>query len=102
VLSEFLQNGLTMTINKSTCKPFADTFAAPGSALYAALEDGDKRKATEIYNKCARDAARLEGRASYFAADGTMMNTATGSRSIFGMMMNTATGSRSIFDDVDE
>jgi len=77
-----------MPINRQRCIRFKDTWAAPGSALHAALTDGDKPKAIRIYNECERNRAKERGEHSYYAYDGTLMNTAT--------------GTRSVFDDVDE
>jgi hypothetical protein len=80
-----------MPVNHEKCKRFKDTWAAPGSQLYGALEDGDKRKAAEVYNECEKRLALEQGRRCYFTADGTMMDIrADGSVS------------RSVFDDVDE
>lgn len=70
-------------MNTAKCKRFRDTWAAPGSQLHAALEEGAKAKASAIYNECERSLAKEQGRLSYFAADGTMMVTATGARSVF-------------------
>lgn len=70
------------------CRCYKDVVVAPGTQLMAALDEGDHKKAAAIYNECERDLARLEGRLTYFAADGTLMVTKT--------------GARSIFDDVDE
>ena len=39
------------------CKKYKDVLAAPGSELYKATEDGDKKKAEEAYNQ-AKAAAK--------------------------------------------
>lgn len=70
------------------CVRYKDAVVAPGAQLMAALEEKDHKKAAAIYNECERQLAKEEGCLCYFAADGTMMVTAT--------------GARSIFDDVDE
>ncbi|MEZ2310806.1 hypothetical protein AB6809_29600 [Paraburkholderia sp. RCC_158] len=41
---------------------YKDTWAAPGSRLHAALEDGNKKLAEQIYQECERERAKLEGR----------------------------------------
>jgi hypothetical protein len=80
-----------MPVNHDKCKRFKYTWAAPGSQLYGALEDGDKRKAAEVYNECEKHLAVEQGRSCFSTADGTMMEIrADGS------------ASRSVFDDVDE
>jgi hypothetical protein len=35
----------------SKSKKFKDTYAAPGSSLYKALEEGDQKKAAQIYKE---------------------------------------------------
>lgn len=80
-----------MPVNNEMCKRFKDTWAAPGSQLYAALEDGDRKKADAIYNECEKRLAQEQGRLTYFASDGTMM-----------AIKPDGSVSRSIFDDVDE
>ncbi|WGN90734.1 hypothetical protein [Burkholderia phage vB_BglM_WTB] len=40
-----------MPINYEKCKRFEDTWAAPGSALYEAIEAGDLKKAKAIYDE---------------------------------------------------
>ncbi|QRE00496.1 hypothetical protein [Burkholderia phage BCSR129] len=77
-----------MPINKARCIRYKDTWAAPGSALHQALTDGNKKAAEKIYNECERRLAKEKCERTYFAADGTLMVTET--------------GNRSIFDDVDE
>ena len=34
--------------------PYKDTFAAPGSELYKALQDKNEKKAAQIYNECEK------------------------------------------------
>jgi hypothetical protein len=80
-----------MPINTKACKPFKDTWAAPGSQLHAALEDGDRKKAAAIYDECEKRLAQEQGRLSYFTSDGTMM-----------AINPDGSVSRSVFDDVDE
>lgn len=65
------------------CVRYKGVVVAPGTQLMAALDEGDHKKASALYNDCERTQAKLEGRLSYFAADGTLMVTATGARSIF-------------------
>jgi hypothetical protein len=79
-----------MPVNHATCKRFKDTWAAPGSQLYAALEDGDRKKAAAIYDECEKRLAQEQGRLTYFTSDGTMM-----------AIKPDGSVSRSIFDDVD-
>lgn len=43
-----------MPINYEKCIRYKDTWAAPGSALHAALTDGDEKKAKSIYDDCER------------------------------------------------
>lgn len=62
---------------------YKDVIAAPNSQLAIALSEGDHKKAAAIYNECERNLAKEQGRLTYFAADGTLMVTATGARSIF-------------------
>lgn len=38
---------------------YRDTWAAPGSQLHAAIEDGDTKRAEAIYRQCEKDAAEL-------------------------------------------
>lgn len=40
-------------------KPYRDTWAAPGSQLFEALEAGDAKKAAEIYEECEWEARKL-------------------------------------------
>jgi hypothetical protein len=47
-------------MNKRSIR-YKDTWAAPGSRLHAALEDGNKKLAEQIYQECERDRAKLEG-----------------------------------------
>lgn len=75
-------------MNTAKCKRFRDVYAAPGSQLFQALEDGDRKKAAAIYDECERLLAKEQGRFTYYAADGALRVTAT--------------GARSISDDVDE
>ncbi len=42
---------------------YRDTWAAPGSQLHAALEDGDTKRAEEIYRQCEKEAAELIAKA---------------------------------------
>lgn len=39
---------------------YRDTWAAPGSQLFEALEAGDMKKAAEIYDRCEHDRVTLE------------------------------------------
>jgi hypothetical protein len=80
-----------MPVNHAVCKRFKDTWAAPGSQLYAALEDDDRKKASAIYYECEKRLAIEQGRLSYFTSDGAMM-----------AIQPDGSVSRSIFDDVDE
>jgi hypothetical protein len=50
-----------MPINHQKCKRYKDTWAASGSALYEALNDGDKAKAEAIYQECEAVAKKLSG-----------------------------------------
>jgi hypothetical protein len=47
-------------MNKRSIR-YRDTWAAPGSQLHAALEDGNKPLAEKIYAEWERDRAKLEG-----------------------------------------
>jgi uncharacterized protein (DUF1778 family) len=51
-----------MPINHAKCLRYKDTWAAPGSQLYEALENGDKAKAEAIYQECEVAFKRLTGR----------------------------------------
>jgi dihydrodipicolinate synthase/N-acetylneuraminate lyase len=52
-----------MSINTDKCKKYKDTWAAPNSDLYKALEAGDRKKAEAIYQECeAMNRKLLEGK----------------------------------------
>jgi hypothetical protein len=44
-----------MPVNRKKCLPFKDTWAAPNSELYAALELKDNQKAAMIYERCEKE-----------------------------------------------
>lgn len=50
-----------MPINHAKCLQFRDTWAAPGSDLYAALEAGDQQKAKQIYDACEARLRKEQG-----------------------------------------
>jgi dihydrodipicolinate synthase/N-acetylneuraminate lyase len=49
-----------MPINHKACLPYKDTWAAPNSDLYRALDEKDFEKAKRIYERCEEICRRLE------------------------------------------
>jgi hypothetical protein len=47
-----------LPVNHRVCLKYKDTWAAPGSKLYDALQDRDYKKAEAIYKECEREYQR--------------------------------------------
>lgn len=50
-----------MPVNHKKCRRYRDTWAAPGSQLFEALEAGDRTRADRIYTICEMERSAREG-----------------------------------------
>jgi hypothetical protein len=59
---------------QNSARRYRDVWASPGSQLHTALEDGDAKKAAQIYDDCERRLAIEQSKAYYVNAAGKRVN----------------------------